>query len=41
LPVTTIEFRPRSVVSPFDLDPSIRDGRLLGMALLRVRQRVA
>jgi len=41
LPVMTLEFRPHSVAAPIDLDPAIRDGRLLGMAMLRVRQRVA
>ncbi len=40
LPVMTLEFRPHSVAAPADLDPSIPDGRLLGMALHRLRQRV-
>ena len=33
----TVEFRPRSVVSPRDIDPSHQDGRPLGLALSRFR----
>ncbi len=40
VPLMTLEFRPHAVAAPMDLDPAIRDGRLLGMAMLRVRQRV-
>jgi hypothetical protein len=33
----TVEFRPRSVVSPRDIDPSHQDGRPLGLALSQFR----
>lgn len=35
----TVEFRPRFVVSPRDLDPAHADGRPLGLALCRLRMR--
>jgi hypothetical protein len=37
-PILTVEFRPRLVATPHDLDPSLGDGRRLGLALHRVRR---
>jgi hypothetical protein len=36
----TIEFRPRTVAVPYEVDPSIQEPRTLGLALHRIRIRV-
>lgn len=36
----TVELRPASVARPCDLDPNATEGRLLGIALHRIRRRV-
>lgn len=38
-PVINLEFRPRSVASPAELDPGNKDERQLGLCIRRVRQR--
>jgi len=39
-PLLTLEFRPRLVEAPSDVDPGHKDDRLLGMAIHRLRQSV-